>query len=145
MTVYDFQQPTGGRMAAFPQRGNYFPNPHPLSSLPFVGTQGGDTCYWVVRPTGDYGRDCELGREYAAHYLQYLRANPNCVQGLLDAILRDMSKTGSDVPDSLTRGIWVGFISFISDQLQARALQIDPFAECDAVRAEIERAEIDHG
>lgn len=120
-----------------PQRCSYFPDPHPLSSLPFVRTIDGDAAYWVVTSTGDYGQDCELGREYAAHYLQYLRANPNCVQGLLEAILRDMSKTGSDVRGSPARGIWVGFISFIADQLQARASQINPFAECDAVRAEI--------
>jgi hypothetical protein len=52
---------------------------HPVDGLSFVALRDGKTlpkpvgdqhprCFWNVTPTGDYGRDCKIGRALALEY-----------------------------------------------------------------------------
>lgn len=118
-----------------PARSAYFPaQPAPLESLPFVCRQGDSWHYWRVTPTDDYFLDNALGYEYAAHYLQWLRGNPRCGSGVLAQILLAMRHR----PNAPDKGIIIGFISFLEDQLQERATQVDPYIAADALYALLE-------
>jgi hypothetical protein len=52
---------------------------HPLEDLPFVGAYGKvhPRNFWSVASTGDYEKDCDLGREYARQYLLYQVTDAN--------------------------------------------------------------------
>jgi hypothetical protein len=68
--------------------------PHPLDALPFVAMNGKRfprNC-WNVASTGDYVKDCELGREYAKQALLYMAvSDPDVPPGaLLSDIIFDM-------------------------------------------------------
>ena len=62
---------------------------------------------WDVKPSGNYGVDCELGREYAQQFI----ASCDGTYGwgaLLGPIVRDMIKSGDE------SGLVVGFMQEIS-------------------------------
>ena len=103
--------------------------------LPFVyrpkrGHKGASN--WHVPPTDDYVAACKVGREYAAHFAQFLRDNPELAGGFaLGWIAADI-----DFEDeSGAKGYWVGFFSHLERLIAATAARIDPFADADAVSA----------
>ena len=82
----------------------------------------------------DYGVACDIGREYAAHYIQYLKDNPGQLP-ILNYIVSDI-----DFEDnSNTKGYWVGFISYLDRLLRAQARQLDVFADVDREQARYAR------
>lgn len=74
--------------------------------------QGGGFSYWVVKPSGDYGRDCETGHGYAQELLPHLKYHGGI--SLLGCIVLDMIRSGKHEDD---RGLVVGFMSELSTQL----------------------------
>jgi hypothetical protein len=90
---------------------------HPdISRLSFVAARDGKTlpkpkgnqlgrCFWHVKPSGDYGKDCVTGRALALEYLA-LEEEDTGGQGYLPLIVGDM-------PRALT-GIEVGFLTMVS-------------------------------
>ena len=83
---------------------------------------------WHVHGITDYTRACAIGREYAAHFAQFLKDNPYAVgQNLLGRIATDM-----DFHDgSAKRGYWIGFFSYLEHLIQAQAAQLEVFADLD--------------
>ncbi len=106
------------------------------TKLPFVRKQehannSRSTCYWAVDSVDDYGDACDLGMEYAAHYLQYLQDNSSAPLGTpLNWIVRDI-----DFNNPKQRGIWIGFFSFIQKILTDRARTMNVYATLDAINA----------
>ncbi|MBL1264527.1 hypothetical protein [Candidatus Methylomicrobium oryzae] len=120
-----------------PARRDYKPEVKPLSlsELPFVyrpkrGAKNASN--WCVTPIDDYGLACEIGREYAAHFAQYMKDNP-CLVGsnVLGYIIEDIDfKDNSDA-----KGYWVGFFSHLERLIYAQAQRMDVFADVDRVNA----------
>lgn len=85
----------------------------PLDALPFVGDINGRHCKWCVSPHDDYFVACDTGRVYAAHFAQFLKANPWLAGGnTLGHIAADI-----DFADRTRLGYWVGFFSYIEHLL----------------------------
>ncbi|MCC6948831.1 MAG: hypothetical protein IT539_13770 [Bradyrhizobiaceae bacterium] len=61
--------------------------------------------WWVVAPTGDYSRDCEVGEKLALEYLAFETADKGG-PGNLQQIVADM-------PRRLT-GVEIGFLTMVS-------------------------------
>ena len=120
-----------------PARRDYKPEvlTTPMSELPFVSRperkdKKARHSNWNVPAAEDYGVACEIGREYAAHYIQYLKDNPGQMP-ILNCIVSDI-----DFEDkSNTKGYWVGFISYLDRLLRAQARQLDVFADVDREQA----------
>ena len=83
---------------------------------------------WHVHRIKDYEQARAIGREYAAHFAQYLKDNPEIVgQNLLGRIATDM-----DFHDaSAKRGYWIGFFSYLEHLIYAQAVQRPVFADLD--------------
>lgn len=106
-----------------------------FADLPFVhhpkrGIQAASN--WHVPPTDDYAQACTLGREYAGHFIQYLKNNPSWVGANgLGRIAADMDFRD----DTGAKGYWVGFFSQLERLIHAEARRIDVFADVDYVNA----------
>lgn len=112
--------------------------PYPVTELPFVkdlkvAQRRKERSFWAVERTADYGAACAKGREYAAHYLQYLKQNPDGI-GLLGRIAGAMvDADGFGVlgrqysADDGADGYAVGFFSFIDNVLRMAMGSADPF------------------
>ena len=90
-----------------------------LYPLPFF--DGKSHCTWKVQPTGDYGRDCNTGRDYAREFLKSCDGTVGWAR-LLCHIANDMVHAGPMVgkfPDGSPRpnGVIVGFMAEIGDAL----------------------------
>lgn len=113
--------------------------PHPVTELPFVkdrkvAPRRKERSFWAVERTADYVAACDKGREYAAHYLQYLKQNPDSV-GLLGRIAGAMGDADAfgvlgsrHIADDCTHGYAVGFFAFIDNVLRMAIDSADPFA-----------------
>ena len=113
----------------------------PLDLLPFVGRPkrpGLGKNFWDVPRTANYGEACARGREYAAHFIQYLKDNPFWVGGnLLGGIAADIDFSD----ESAAKGYWVGFFSHLERFIYTAARSADVFADLErqqAIYAEIE-------
>lgn len=124
-------------LATVPARRDYKPEikPASLSALPFVyrpkrGFKNASN--WRVPPTDDYGLACKIGREYAAHFVQYLKDNPCWVgSNTLGHIV-----AGIDFKDETgAKGYWVGFFSHLERLIHAQAQRMDVFADVDRINA----------
>lgn len=103
---------------------SYRPKPVSIDELPFVSkTKGRLLNFWDVPQDLDYGEACIKGREFAAHFVQYLKDNPGCAgSNYLGFIARDI-----DFGDkSETSGIWVGFFTYLEHMVSDFAT--NPFA-----------------
>ena len=85
--------------------------------------------FWRVKPSGDYGADCELGTRLGLEYLAY----QNTVEGsYLQQIVADM-------PRNLT-GVEIGFLTMVSFAAGAgahRAREIAAYwGRCEAERSQ---------
>jgi hypothetical protein len=85
-------------------------------NLPFVqrlnggeGCTGNNLCHWVVKSTGSYATDCDLGQEYARLFIPFLRVNLGPM--MLAWIVLDMTEFHTEE----TKGIVVGFMKGIGD------------------------------
>ncbi|MGB5835111.1 MAG: hypothetical protein WBG92_24435 [Thiohalocapsa sp.] len=122
-----------------PARRDYKPEVHParIDALPFVYRPGrrnkkAKPSNWQVPPTDDYGVACDLGHEYAAHFVQFLKDNPFWVGfGHLKHIVADMDFQD----DSGAKGYWVGFFAHLERLLYLQAKRMDVFADLDQLNA----------
>lgn len=125
--------------SAFPPRRNYARRTGraPFFDLPFVSHAGkGQHSNWHVPSMQDYAEACGLGREYAAHLLQYLKDNPDSVgSNLLGHIAKHIDFTDT----SVAKGCWVGFFTHLERVLHHGASSIDVFADVDEVKAHYAR------
>lgn len=106
-----------------------------ISALPFVywpkrGFK--NVSNWCVPPVNDYGVANEIGREYAAHFAQYLKDKPVSVgSNVLGHIVAAIDfKDESDA-----KGYWVGFFSHLERLIYAQAQRMDVFADVDRINA----------
>ena len=124
---------TQANSRVFPSRRNY----RVLNSeLPFISSprhfrRHGSPHWgslWHVHRINDYEQACTIGREYAAHFAQYLKDNPEIVgHNLLGRIATDM-----DFHDaSARRGYWIGFFSYLEQLVYAQAVQRPVFTDLD--------------
>jgi hypothetical protein len=99
--------------------------PHPFDSLPFVSMKSkGPRNFWTVASTGDYTKDCELGREYAEQALLCMVVDDHS-GGLLTHIVIGMMESFRPFPKeewekssiANAKGIVVGFMR----EIQAHA------------------------
>ena len=83
---------------------------------------------WHVHCIANYEQARTIGREYAAHFAQYLKDNPEVVgQNLLGRIVTDM-----DFHDaSAKRGYRIGFFSYLEQLIYAQAVQGPVFDHLD--------------
>ena len=107
----------------------------PLNALPFLlnesGFRKGINC-WQVKPIDDYTQACILGNEYAAHFVQYLKDNPNEVEtNILGRIAKDINFND----ESCAKGYWIGFFSYLELQLYKRAKKRNVFRDLVKHRA----------
>ena len=101
------------------ERKSYASTTNLWNELPFVlyRKEGGVhvTNNWHVPPVADYGDACDIGRNFAAHFLQYSKDNPQAMGSLLGWIASDIDFTDQ----SASKGYWIGFFSHIQRYLQA--------------------------
>lgn len=114
------------------------PIPLPFVRLPRCFKEVGEipVCQWYVPQVDDYGLACRIGQEYAAHFVQYIKDNPESVpNNHLGGIIRAI-----DFEDeSTSKGYWVGFITELSRFLLVGMKRIDVFEELDRGLAEEEK------
>ncbi len=83
---------------------------------------------WHVHTIHDYEQARAIGREYAAHFAQYLKDNPEVVgQNLLGRIASDINFHDA----SAKRGYWIGFFSYLERLIHAQAAQRPVFNDLD--------------
>lgn len=113
--------------------------PHPVTSLPFVadvkiGPRKTQRSFWAIERTADYGMACDKGREYAAHYLQFVK-DGNGGPGLLTWIAGHMAEANAlrhVGPGDSSHGYAVGFFSFLDGALRQAMRNTCPFALAQA-------------
>ena len=90
---------------------------------------------WRVPLIDDYSQACEAGRNYAAHFAQYLKDNPDtCGSNSLGAIAKDIDfKTASSAT-----GYWVGFFSHLERLILAQAQHMDVFGDVERIKKRYE-------
>ena len=76
------------------------------SNLPFVKKTGDQIVFWSVKPTGDYNKDCQTGRDYGALALEHM-VTADFVP-LLTWCIMDMPKKKD------CSGIEIGFLEFFA-------------------------------
>jgi hypothetical protein len=117
------------------QEYNPVPNESSFTKLPFVHTpkQGfKNASNWHVPPIEDYNQACKIGREYAAHFAQYLKNNPDmCGANSLGIIARDIDFENT----SNAAGYWVGFFSHLERIVSAQTQRMDVYSDVDRVNA----------
>jgi len=122
---------------ALPTRRNYKPEfaVTTSSDLPFVLSENGCERVinrWHVKPIDDYALACEIAEEYAAHFVQYLKDNPDCVEmNLLGLIANDINFDD----DSCAKGYWIGFFTYLELLLYKRVKNRKVFRDLDKHRA----------
>src|SRR5450830_211725 len=87
-----------------------------FEKLPFVyrPTRGFKKSNWYTPPTNSYARACEIGSEYATHFVQFLKDNPTCVgMNMLGFIVEDIDFTDN----TEAKGYAVGFFSHLEHLL----------------------------
>ena len=114
----------------------YLPNQTYNTALPFIASprfyrkHGSQRCgnLWHVPNTSDYQQALATGRQFAAHFAQYLKDNPYSVgHNLLGRIATDM-----DFHDtSAKRGYWIGFFSYLEQLIYSQAAQQSVFTDLD--------------
>jgi hypothetical protein len=95
-----------------------------LYPLPFFNRQ--KRCTWDVKPTGNYGADCETGRAFAIEFLKTCDGTIGWAH-VVSMIMVDMIIAG---PDGVhgdgspkTNGIVIGFLGVIGRTLSALTIR----------------------
>lgn len=120
------------------ERRSFSPRPASFTELPFVADLGRGRnkrrSFWNVPPTDDYGHANDVGRQYAADFVQYLKQNPFWVgSGTLGTLIEDMAQHPRG---EAMHGYAVGFFAFLEQLLYVAANSADHYAiaERDAQR-----------
>ena len=121
----------------FPARHYYRPTPARITQLPFIASaryasrhgRGLKSCLWLVnRHITDPDKATLIGREYAAHFAQFLKDNPtqagSNLLGRIAAEIRYNDPTAAS-------GYWIGFFSYLERLIAERAAQCVVFDELD--------------
>lgn len=111
-----------------------------ISALPFMSPKRdnrliGFRDFWQVPPTDDYVRACEVGREYAAHFVQYMKDNPGAAG---ENTLGHIAAAIDFSDGSRAKGYWVGFFSHLERLIYEQTQKADVFAESDRISARCE-------
>jgi hypothetical protein len=122
-------------LSRLPARRDYKPEVVPAShdALPFINrpkrkSKRNPHTNWHVPPANDYGEACQMGEEYAAHYVQYLKDNPFWVgSNMLGLIAGDIDFKD----DTAAKGYWVGFFTYLERLIHAQSTRMDVFADVD--------------
>ena len=85
--------------------------PDALSFVKRNRPPGSGYSYWVVKPSGDYGRDCASGHDYAQELVPHLKYHGGI--SLLGSIVLYMIRSGKHEED---RVLVIGFMSELSTQ-----------------------------
>lgn len=128
---------------AAPDHRQYHDYPAPLTALPFVADiqvtpHQTRRSFWHVPHidvphVDNYGAACEIGRNYAAHFAQYIKDNPGWVGGnLLGHIASDIDFSDK----SGAAGYWVGFFSHLEHLIHEGTRDMDVFADADRINAQ---------
>jgi hypothetical protein len=119
-------------------------NKFTFSQLPFIQTQNNEFTplnNWHVPLTNNYRQACKTGREYAAHFAQYLKDNPEmCGANTLGIIARDIDFKNT----SATAGYWVGFFSHLERLIVKRTQRLNVYSDVHSVNAHYEKMEEGH-
>lgn len=112
-----------------------------ISALPFMSPKRDNRLinrrdFWRVQPTDDYVQACEIGREYAAHFVQYMKDNPGAAG---ENTLGHIAAAIDFADESRAKGYWVGFFSHLERLIYEKAQQLDVFAETDRISAHYEQ------
>jgi len=76
-------------------------------NLPFIKRNKDHIVFWSVKPSGDYVKDCQTGREYAASALKHMKQAD--FGPLLTWCIMDMPRKKD------CSGIEVGFLEFFAE------------------------------
>ena len=115
---------------AFPQR------PCELTQLPFVAdvkASRGRTVrkFWQIPPVDCYATANNIGAQYAADLVQYLKDNPDPAgAGLLVKIVKDMRD--AEGASNKSHGVAVGFFALIEAALAHKGTSFDHYAHAEA-------------
>lgn len=123
----------------------------PLSALPFVfrPKRGSKELpsNWAVEPTTDYMHACNMGREYAAHFIQWLSQSDMAGGNALGLIVADMA--GKVAPargsEDATHGYAVGFLTYLERLLRHAAGQVDVWRDVEQLEGRQAAALAAHG
>jgi hypothetical protein len=87
---------------------------------------------WCVEPTDDYLGACRIGSDYAGHFIQFLKDNPDRAgSNVLGIIVKDINFAD----ESMAKGYWVGFFAHLERLILASAEQMDVFGYLNEVHA----------
>jgi hypothetical protein len=78
-----------------------------ISKFPFIKKNNDQIVFWSVKPTGDYVKDCQTGREYADLALKHMEQAD--FGPLLTWCIMDMPRKED------CSGIEVGFLEFFAE------------------------------
>lgn len=122
---------------ARPAPRNYKDGPKPtfLGNLPFVNLSARavkDRSFWNVPAVDDYGTACELGRDYGAHFAQYLKDTPYMVgSNVLASVLPAI-----DFKDpTAAKGFWVGFFPYLEYLIYKGTQGVDVFEHVEKLQS----------
>jgi len=78
-----------------------------IPDLPFIKKKNDQIVFWSVKPSGDYVKDCQTGREYASLALEHIEKAD--FAPLLTWCIMDMPRKKD------CSGIEVGFLEFFAE------------------------------
>lgn len=78
-----------------------------ILNLPFIKNKKNQIVFWSVKPSGDYVKDCQTGREYAALALEHMQQAD--FRPLLTWCIMDMPRKKE------CSGIEVGFLEVFAE------------------------------
>jgi hypothetical protein len=91
------------------------------SNLPWIKENNGQIVFWSVKPSGDYIKDCQKGREYAALALEHMKQSD--FAPLLTWCIMDMPRKKD------CSGIEIGFIEFFAELAVSKTSSDEPFSQ----------------
>ena len=82
-----------------------------LSFMRFRQPRGSGIDHWVVESTGDFGRDCNKGKDLAIELLRFVRDHPTFGNfTLLQCIVGDMMRIAGEEGRKELGGVELGFL-----------------------------------
>jgi hypothetical protein len=78
-----------------------------IQNLPWIKENNGQIVFWSIKPSGDYLKDCQTGREYGALALEHMKQAD--FSPLLTWCIMDMPRKED------CSGIEVGFLEFFAE------------------------------
>ena len=94
-----------------------------ILNLPFIKKKNNQIFFWSVRPSGDYVKDCQTGRKYAAVALEHM--DQADFEPLLTWCIMDMPRKKD------CSGIEVGFLEFFSEIAVSKTSNDELFRQLD--------------